>query len=252
MSAIQTVAFGEATTGIWGVAWLPDTGGSVRVALGRGDEQNVHEAELEPGGSDDAWNLGGEGIALVVAPSGPTARGGVAGELESADGPCTVHGALHIDGDAAEVACRGWRSRAGFDAELARFDSVRWVAGWFGSLEGFSLTALRPRRARGHDADLVAAALIEDPAPPRVDDPRLSTTYAESGLPSRVGLELWFEAKEEEAPDGAHQYPRRAAGHTAGESMEWEAAGFALQATPMHWRSHGREGPGVYMLARRR
>lgn len=140
------------------------------------------------------------------------------------------------------------------EAELAAIDSVRWLASWLGPAGGLSLTALRPRKARGHEADLVAATVIDDPPAPPIDDPRLSTTYAEDGLPSRAGLELWFEDRNEDASEEApsHQYPRRAAGEAAGPSIDWEADGFELHASFMNWRSHGQEGPGVYLLAWRR
>jgi hypothetical protein len=258
VTEIRALAFGQTEDGIWGVAWLPGSGNSARLAVARGDARELLDGELESGGPDEAWSLEGEGLSLVVAPSGPVAHGGVSRELESTDRLCAIDGRVQIAGSAAEVECPGWRSTAGAQADLAAFDSARWLAGWLGPNEGFSLTALRPRKARGHDADLIAATLIDDPSPPLIDDPRLSTTYAEGGLPSRVGLELWFEAEDEDGnedePDHAssHQYPRRAAGEPAALPLEWETAGFELHASLLNWHSRGRAGPGVYVLARRR
>jgi hypothetical protein len=254
VTEIQTFAFGEAADGTWGVAWIPHAGASARVAVGRGDTQGIVEVELDARAPDDTWKLHGAGVSLSIAPAEPVARGGAAGGLQSSDRLCTVSGQVQIAGASADVASPGWRSTATTDADLAGFESIRWLAAWLGVQEGFSLTALRPRRARGHDADVLAATLIDDPPPPPIDDPRLSTTYAESGLPARVGLELWFQAPDEDEPDGApsRDYPRRAAGDITGRPLEWEAAGFDLHALRVDWRSHGREGPGVYLLAQRR
>jgi hypothetical protein len=255
VTAIHIVAFGEAADGIWGVAWAPDgPAAPARLAIGRAGAHRVVELALEVPDGESSWSLRADGTSLSIGPDGPAGRGGPAGELESLDQPCLVNGELRLEDAVVAVTSHGWRSTVQTHADLTSVDSIRWLAGWLGPQEGFSLTALRPRKARGHEADLIAAAVIEDPSPPRIEDPRLSTTYAEDGLPFRVGLELWFEAKDEEGSEDApsHQYPRRAAGETVGRPLDWEAAGFRLNACLVDWRSHGREGRGVYVLARRR
>ena len=77
---------------------------------------------------------------------------------------------------------------------------------------GLSVVALRPRKARGQDADVVSAVALEPEGQLAIEDPRLSTTYAGDGRPLRVGLELWVSAGD----DDEEQYPRRASGETLG------------------------------------
>jgi hypothetical protein len=158
-----------------------------------------------------------------------------------------------IDGQDVEVSCLGWRSSVIADAELSQFDSLRFLAGWLDTRHGFSLLALRPRKARGHEADIVAATLLEDPPPPPVADPRLSTTYGEDGLPAKAGLELWLFEEAQEGGDetAAPQYPRRAAGEAAGAGLNWSQNGLELRASLLRWHSHGEDGAGVYLLGQR-
>jgi len=116
------------------------------------------------------------------------------------------------------------------------------------------LLTLRPRKSRGHEADLVAAAVLEPESAPRVTDPRLSTTYDAAGLPARVGLELWFETDdtdEEPEEETERQFPRRAAGEAVGPGIDWEVAGFKLHAALLRWHSRGSDGTGVYLLGQR-
>jgi hypothetical protein len=110
-----------------------------------------------------------------------------------------------------------------------------------------SVTAFRPRKAKAHDGDLLAAAVIAPDGSPPVEDPRLSTTYAGDGWPARAGLELWLAGEE---PD--QQYPRRASGEALGVRARGLAGDLELQAEPFRWHSRGREGAGMYLLARRR
>ncbi len=137
----------------------------------------------------------------------------------------------------------GWRS-AREPASDPSVRSFRLVAGWFDDQDGFALAARRPGKAKGQDEDLIAAALFDSTGPRVVADPRLSTTYTESGQPTRAGVELWIESDAD--PD--HLYPRRAVGQALTAPVQWNVAEVALEAQPFRWFSGGREGPGVYLL----
>jgi hypothetical protein len=110
-----------------------------------------------------------------------------------------------------------------------------------------ALTSFRPRKAKAHDRDLLAAAVITPDGSAAVEDSRLSTTYSEGGWPVRAGLELWLDGEEPE-----QQYPRRASGEATGVQAEALAEGLELRARPFRWHSRGRDGAGMYLLARRR
>ena len=111
--------------------------------------------------------------------------------------------------DRATIDCVGTRCVIdGVDA--GSLGSARLVSGWFGQDEAFILLALRAAEAVGHESDLVAATLFDPEGWVPVEDPRLSTTYAESGLPARTNLELWI-------GEGENEFPRRVAGEAAGD-----------------------------------
>ena len=106
--------------------------------------------------------------------------------------------------------------------------------------------AFRGRKAKSHEGDVVTATVLgPEPSAP-VDDPRLSTTYEAGGWPVRAGLELWLGGDGDE-----EQFPRRAAGEAAGARAQAAAGGLDIRAEPFRWHSRGREGAGLYMLARR-
>jgi hypothetical protein len=242
------------------VAWLANAGASAHLAYGVGSSTGLTPVELRGTGDAEPWQLEGEHVSLVFSPTGPAVRGGRhdAG-VETLDQLCNVSGALTLEGSEHEVGCAGWRAIVEGEFELSGLDSFRQTAGWFEAGGGIALSALRPRKSRGQDADLVAAAVLDPEPVGPIDDPRLSTTYDERGLPRRVGLELWFEqeASGEEPPEptGAEQddqserhFARRAAAEAVGASIEWSAADVKLHATRLHWHSRGSDGAGVYLL----
>ena len=53
-------------------------------------------------------------------------------------------------------------------------------------------------------------------------------------------------------PEPDQQYPRRASGEALGARAHALAGGLELKAEPFRWHSRGREGAGMYVLARRR
>jgi hypothetical protein len=193
------------------------------------------------------WRLTGEGVDLQVAP------GGEAEEMESVQaedsGPdlsgcdelCRVSGSVAVGGAERAIDCVGTRCVIdGVDA--GSLGSARMVSGWFDRDEAFILLALRAAQAVGHESDLVAATLFDPEGWVPVDDPRLSTTYAESGLPARTNLELWV-------GEGENEFPRRVAGEAAGDGAVLATEETQLRVVPMRCHSRGREGNGVYVLA---
>lgn len=254
MSTSRALAFGDLEAGLWGVAWIPAPDDRVAVAVCAGSTAKVVSAALTRKQEADEWRLDGEGIELALSASGsPVSSGDPQAGLEGFDQLCRVTGTLTLDGAQHEVSCLGWRgARSGLVTD--KIESFRQVSAWFEPDEGLALLALRPRKARGQESDIVAAAVLEPEPVPPVADPRLSTTYTEAGLPSRAGLELWLEEGEPDADGGderPEQYPRRAAGVAVSAGLDWETTSFALHAAPLHWHSRGRDGAGVYLLGRR-
>lgn len=203
----------------------------------------------------EAWQLEGDGVSLSFTPAASAVRGGSAGaEIATVDQLCEVSGRVTLDGRQQEINAAGWRASTTSAVELAALESFRQTSGWFAQDDGIALLALRPRKARGHDADLVCAGVLAPGAASRVVDPRLSTTYAADGLPTRIGLELWFEPDTSDAgADGSEQqFPRRAAAEADGAGVDWQAAEFELHAARLRWHSRGSDGAGVYLLGRHR
>lgn len=194
-------------------------------------------------GSDagQEWRLAGEGVELTFAPVGERA------ELELADaGISAVHQLAHVrgtvvvDGRERAVDCAGQRSRRLGALDGKRFTALRVVSAWFGDHDGLAVLAARPRRAKGHDAEVLDGVLVEGGTPVHVTEPRLSSTYTADGVPTRVGLELWIGEEE------ADQYPRRAAAEAMGRSLVCDGS---LRSELLRWRMRGREGIGVYELS---
>lgn len=246
MTAVRTFAFADLDAGVWGAAWSPASDEPVLLALGAGADAAVLPGSLEGDGEDGDWRLRADGAELVLSPAGDAvATGSTEEQSDGFDQLCRVSGQFTLDGDTQEVRCLGWRAAREASSERERPASFRQVAGWFEPGDGLAVLALRPRKSRGHDRDLLTAALLEpEPAGP-VSDPRLSTTYSEAGLPIRAGVELWVGEEE------AERYPRRAAGEALGAAAGWTVGDLELRARPFRWHSRGREGAGVYLLGER-
>jgi hypothetical protein len=247
MTSLRTLAFGDGT--VWGTAWVSDPAGGALAAVGAGTEAIVPPGvRLSDGGAGEEWRLEGDGIALVAVPAGElvdvqAARDGIEGSEQL----CRVTGRFSAGGGQHEVDCLGLRSAWSDAVNLGKFESIRAVSAWFDPDEGLSVVSFRPRKAKGQDGDLLAATVIAADGAPPVEDPRLSTTYAGDGWPTRAGLELWLTGPE---PD--QQYPRRASGEAVGARAQALAGDLELRAEPFRWHSRGREGVGMYLLARRR
>jgi hypothetical protein len=241
MTALRTLAFGDGT--VWGASWSSDSSGAALTAIGTASEAAViPDARVFDSGVE--WRLEGEGVALVATPVGELVDVQAAQDgIEGSDQLCRVTGRFGQH----EVDCLGLRSAWSDTVDVTRFESIRSVSVWFDADEAFALTAFRPRKAKAHDTDLLAAAVIAADGSAAVDDSRLSTTYAADGWPSRAGLELWLTG-----PEPEEQYPRRASGEAIGPRAQAVAGELELQAEPFRWHSRSREGAGMYLLARRR
>jgi hypothetical protein len=245
MTALRTLAFGDDS--VWGASWCSDSGGAALTALGDGSQtMSMLGVGLSEDGADASgeWRLEATDVALVASPAGELVDVRAAEDgLEGWDQLCRVTGRFGEH----EVDCLGLRSSLADGVDLTRFASIRAVSVWFGPEEAFALTAFRPRKAKHHDDDLLAAAVLAAEGAPAVEDPRLSTTYGADGWASRAGLELWLAGSE---PD--QQYPRRASGEAVGARALIAAGELELMAEPFRWHSRSREGTGMYLLARLR
>lgn len=250
MTALRTLAFGDGS--VWGASWSSDPAGASLTAVGAGPEVMVLPGVRLPasdshGSAGEEWRLESDGVALVATPVGELVdvEAGQDG-IEGWDQLCRVSGRFGEH----EVDCLGLRSAWSDAIDLARYESIRAVSVWFGPEEGFALTAFRPRKAKAHDADVLAAAVLAADGAAPVGDPRLSTTYGADGWPARAGLELWLAGGDGSDPE--QQYPRRASGEAVGARAQAQTGELDVLAEPFRWHSRAREGTGMYILARRR
>ncbi|MGZ4306951.1 MAG: hypothetical protein ACXVSL_19035 [Solirubrobacteraceae bacterium] len=238
---LRTLAFGDLDGAAWGVAWFPDPGLPGFVALGSAQDAVTVEAHLEPDDESGGWRLHGYGVELNVSAAGEEASD-LRGEF---DAVCRVHGGVTVDAVEHDVDCLGLLGVHTGTGDLGKFESARDVSAWFDPTHGLSVAALRPRKSRGQESDVVSAVALEPEGPLAIDDPRLSTTYAGDGRPLRVGLELWVSA----ADDEEEQLPRRASGEAFGVAAAGRLGRFDVLAQFVRWDSRYGDGAGVYLLA---
>lgn len=242
---LRVLAFSDPEGEMWGAAWIPaGSDATAVVSVGAGPESV--SATLEGEGAGEAWRLHvGDGELIAEGLVEPVTE---PDDAESDfDQLCSVTGTVTVDGEPREVSCLGWRATRSPSALGPDVGSLRQIAAWFGADDGFAVQALRPAGAKGQDQDLVSAAMFAPLESGAVTDPRLSTTYAETGEPLRAGVELWIQ----DGDDPERQFPRRAIGEATHAPIRWTVDGLALEAQPFHWHAGGREGPGIYLLGRR-
>lgn len=237
-SPLRVVSFGDLEGHIWGTAI--DAGEPAIVFTtpdGTGRAWGNEAVRLRVDGR--CWRLAGDGFDLLVTPSGENEEGADDGDLL-----CQVTGTLSIDGAARSVDCIGTRSsHDGRGLErLGRLDSVRGLSEWFATDRAVALLSFRPQRSAGQDTDLVAATMFEPEGPVAVNEPRLSTTYANGGRPARANLELWI-------GEGDDEYPRRTAAEARGDAATVGGDRVKLEVTPLRCHFAGSDGAGVYVLA---
>ena len=242
---MRTLAFADLAAGVWGAAWLAPGDGGGFVCLGAAQGVAVPaSARVEGAGEAGDWSLVADGIELTLVPAGDAV------DVSEADGApagfeqlCRAQGRLALDGAEHEVDCLARRAERSDGAGSERVESVRDVCALFEPADGLAGVSLRPLRSRGHEDDVVTAAVLDPEGNAPVADPRFSTTYGAGGRPIRSSFELWLGQAEDE-------YPRRAAGEAVGPHAVGRDGGFDVQASLFRWQSRGRDGAGVYILAR--
>jgi hypothetical protein len=253
VTALRWLAFGDLDAGVWGLAWMPGENGAGSVALGAGADTMVVRGELQGGGPSEDWLLRGEALELAVSAEGEdvsvddSSRSLKGVEVKGFDQLARVKGSLTLQGAEHPVDSLAWRAVLRGLPEPNELASQRLIAAWFEPAAGLAALALRPRKARGQEGDLVSAALFESGQPVPVSDPRLSTTYTGDGVPVRAGVELWVSETVEPEQD-AQEHPHRAAGEATGARTTWTEGALGLSAQPFRWHAHGRDGAGVYVL----
>jgi hypothetical protein len=267
-----TIAFGDPRADVYGLLRAGRAGGeasglallfrggrSVAVRAERGAHVNggwqtesVATRVLEPlsrwAAEFDAGDEGGfalEASALgapaVIAPDSPA---GEAGGMAGYEYLCRVRGTVRAGGEEIAVDCLGQRGHLWGTPDWDRMALARVLGAWIDEDLAVMLTAVRPAKAREHDAERVTAVVLEgEPLEPvAIADPRLSTTYDAEQHQSRAGFELW--------PPGEDPYPRRGAGEVlCGTSLD--LGRLRLDCAFFRWRMEGREGVGRYDVLRR-
>lgn len=235
--APRSFAFGSVDPAIWGAAWLSAEDKPSHIALASPTGGTTLAAGIEGHSAEEPWRITGDGVELLLTPLGEPSDH----RQEGFDQLGHVEGRFTLEGQQHAVSCLGWRAAAREDAVDDRVGSFRQVAAWFEPAEGLALLALRPRSARGQEADVLTAAVLDPETSIEVADPRLSTTYSSDGQPSRAGIELWVGDEEQ-------QYPRRAAGEALGQPLAWRVGRLEVHAQLFSWHSRGANGAGIYLI----
>jgi hypothetical protein len=239
-TGLRTFAFGDLETDLWGAALGSVDAIAAFGSLDSGSPVSTRTARIEELADAD-WELTAPDLRLRITPHEATPSVPAGDQFAQL---CRVTGSVGLDGVQRDVDCLGLRSYAP-DVDLRSLDSIRQVLAWFAPDDGVALSSRRPRGAKGHDRDAVAAIVLEPDGPVSVADGRLSTTYARSGGPARVGLELWLTEEED-------QFPRRVAGEALGVDAHGQWVDLAVELHAFRSHSRGRDGGGAYLLARPR
>jgi hypothetical protein len=191
-------------------------------------------------GGESGFDLVFEAVATPaeVDADEPVAR---AGGMVGYEQLCRVRGIVRVRGTERTVDCLGQRSHAWGEPDWDRIEDTRNVAAWLEGGTAITLTSVRPRQAKGQDADAVWAVLLDPAGSLHIDEPRLSTTFDAAGCQRRAGLELWVGEE-----DG---YPRRGSGQVLCGST-FDLGQLRLDCSFFAWHLDGRAGIGRYDLVR--
>jgi hypothetical protein len=255
-----TFAWGDLETNLFGSARIGIVGGERANALGflfadgelvtpfaagGEDGSDADWSRVAAGGIEteilaplEAWRVASEHFDLrfeaITAPG--ELRSELAG-LEGYEQVCRVEGTV---GD-RRIACLGQRGHEWGTPDWARLDLARNVCAWIAEDTAVVTASARKAGARSH-AEEELVAVVFDPEPAPVGEPRLSTVYDADGRQRRAGLELWVGEEDD--------YPRRLAGEAVcGTSLELGEQ--RLDVAFFRWRMEGREGAGRYDVMRR-
>lgn len=196
---------------------------------------------LEYAGAEATFELSFEALSTpaVLDPGGAVAQ---AGGMEGYEQLCGVTGSVRHGGRSLRVNCLGQRGHGWGTPDWGRIELARTLSAWMGADRAVTLTAVRPAKAKHHDAEALGGFLIERGEPTPIFDPRLSTTYDGELRQRRAGLELWM------SEEGGHA--RRAAGSAVcGTTVD--LGELRLDSAFFDWRMEGRTGVGRYDVLRR-
>jgi hypothetical protein len=179
------------------------------------------------------------GAPVEQGPDDPAAAlGGMAGYEQL----CRVRGTIRVNGTDREIRCLGQRGHAWGAPDWDGMEAARTVTAWLDDGSGYTLSAVRPAGATGHEEDRVWAAVLGAEGGQVIADPRLSTAWDDDGHQRRAGLELWIGEDDD--------FPRRAAGLVrCGSTLD--LGRLRLDCAFFTWVAEGRRGVGRYDVLRR-
>lgn len=220
----------------------PDRWDDVRAAGVRCTVETPLESwTVDYAGPDAAFELRFDALS-APAVFDPEDRVAQAGGLAGYEQLCGVSGSVRHGGRAHSVRCLGQRGHQWGAPDWSRIELARTLSAWMGADRAVTLTAVRPAKAKHHDAEAVGGFLIDRGAPLEIFDPRLSTTYDGDLRQRRAGLELWM------SEEGGHA--RRAAGSAVcGTTID--LGELRLDSSFFAWTMEGRVGAGRYDVLRR-
>jgi hypothetical protein len=241
---LRTFGFGALEQDTWLAGWFPAPGTAGMLLVAGGDWVDARDAELTAGETRGEWRVSADGAELVIAPTSDAAPvSSLEGEVAGYEQAAEVSGELTAPtGAALSLALPGRRGERPEAGELTGLDSVRELATWFGPSEAITVTALRPRKHKGQEQDSVQTAVVDPEGAVLITEPRLSTTYTAAGRASRAGLELWTDDEE--------QPPLRVAAEALDRGASVSRPGWELTVDWLACHRRGRDGAGVYLLAR--
>jgi hypothetical protein len=208
-----------------------------------GQTTTLADAEIDAGEADSSWHARAADNTFEAAfePLGPPAV--------FADGAqewlCRVSG--QVDGELIECLGHVVLGDDGPPPDWRKTALVRGVSAWFDGGDvtersdlAFAVHARRPAKVDAHGGEALEAIVLRGtpPEPVAIEDPRLSTAYADGGRQQRAGLELW----ETEESD----YALRLAAETIGAGQLTLPDGAVLRSAFLRWRYDGRLGTGRY------
>lgn len=223
--------FGDAATGIGGLAW--DFGEPGALLLGDGEVRSATFA-LEEGGAAATLELTA-GDATVEATMSPRTA-----ELPLGDGLTVLVCLADVSPKGSQaIRCAGQISRWGADP-LEGAGTFRHLAIDAGE-EALLIAESRGEPGGDHGEERSTAWLIRGEDESRFEDTFISTQYDGGGDPTRFGLELW--------PEEAERASRAAATRVAASSLGGVALGNAW-AGLFRCHTDGTEGIGSHLIWR--
>ncbi|MCW3012898.1 MAG: hypothetical protein JWO90_3302 [Solirubrobacterales bacterium] len=233
--------------------------GGLPVAAGAGwedvDAAGVRTTTQKPLSTWDVAFVGDDastGFALrfeALSPAGALAEDdpvAEAGGMQGYEQLCRVTGVATVGGEERAVRCLGQRGHSWGAPDWERITLARTVSAWMDEDLAIAVTAIRPRRAKSHADEALAASLFlpldEDGtiAAIAVPEVRLSTTTDAEGRQRKAGVELFLDEE-----DPGH----RAAGEVlCGTSLD--LGRLRLDCSFFVWRMEGLTGVGRYDVLR--